>query len=132
MLANMAHPNRRKGSAAELAVAKWLNANGFPQARRAASGWADDRGDIDGVPELTVEVKNEKRIDLPGYIRELEAEMMNRDTQLGVVVVKRRGSSDPDDWYAVLPGWLWMKMAGLLYGTLSTEDACEAQDPPLE
>jgi hypothetical protein len=48
------------------------------------------------------------------------------------VVVKRRGSSDPDDWYAVLPGWLWMKMAGLLYGTLSTEDACEAQDPPLE
>jgi hypothetical protein len=25
-----------------------------------------------------------------------------------------------------------MKMAGLLYGTLSTEDACEAQDPPLE
>ncbi len=133
MLDVMAHPNKRKGSAAELAVAKWLNANGFPLARRAAAGWTQDRGDIDGVPDLTVEVKNEKRIDLPGYIRELEAEMMHRDTQLGVVMVKRRGSADPDDWYAVLPGWLWLRMAQILYGTIPTDEgAGTVQDPPLD
>lgn len=129
----MAHPNRRKGTAAELAVAKWLNANGFPLARRTGAGWTQDRGDIEGVPDLTVEVKNEQRIDLPGYIRELEAEMMNRDTQLGVVIVKRRGSTDPDDWYAVLPGWLWLRMAQILYGTVPTDEgAGTVQDPPLD
>jgi hypothetical protein len=113
-----------------LAVAKWLNDGGFPLARRTGAGWTDDRGDIEGIVDLTVEVKNEKRIDLPGYIRELEAEMMNRDTQLGVVMVKRRGSADPDDWYAVLPGWLWLKMIQILYGTVTTTET--AQDPPIE
>ena len=111
-------------------MAKWLNDGGFPPARRTGAGWTDDRGDIEGIVDLTVEVKNEKRIDLPGYIRELEAEMMNRDTQLGVVMVKRRGSADPDDWYAVLPGWLWLKMIQILYGTVTTTEI--AQDPPLE
>ena len=43
-----------------------------------------------------------KTIDLPGFLRELAREKANARVTTGAVVVKRRGSADPADWYAVL------------------------------
>lgn len=106
----MTSPQKRKGSAAELAVAKWLNRLGWVHAERSRCGWSDDRGDIDGIPGVCIEVKNEKRIDLPGYLRELEVEMKNAKAWAGAVIVKRRGSSDPADWYAVMPAQKWAEL----------------------
>ena len=97
----MTHPNKRKGNAAELAVAKALRELGWTNAERSRSGWTDDRGDIDGVPGWTIEVKNERRIDLPRYLSELHTEMANADCDHGFVVVKRRGIADAQKWYAV-------------------------------
>jgi hypothetical protein len=68
----MTHPNARKGTRAELAVAKFLNHNGHPKAERARSGWTDDRGDIDGIDDLTVEVKDQRRHDIGSWLKELE------------------------------------------------------------
>ena len=106
----MTSPQKRKGSAAELAVAKWLNRLGWTGAERSRAGWTDDRGDIDGIPGVCIEVKNEKRIDLPGYLRELEVEMKNAKSWAGAVIVKRRGSADPADWYAVMPAQKWAEL----------------------
>jgi hypothetical protein len=106
----MTSPQKRKGSSAELAVAKWLNRLGWTQAERSRAGWTDDRGDIDGIPGVCIEVKNEKRIDLPGYLRELEVEMKNAKAWAGAVIVKRRGSTDPADWYAVMPAQKWAEL----------------------
>ena len=106
----MTSPQKRKGSAAELAVAKWLNRLGWVHAERSRAGWTDDRGDIDGIPGVCIEVKNEKRIDLPGYLRELEVEMRNAKAWAGAVIVKRRGSTDPADWYAVMPAQKWAEL----------------------
>ena len=106
----MTSPQKRKGSSAELAVAKWLNRLGWTQAERSRAGWTDDRGDIDGMPGVCIEVKNEKRIDLPGYLRELEVEMKNAKAWAGAVIVKRRGSTDPADWYAVMPAQKWAEL----------------------
>ena len=106
----MTSPQKRKGSAAELAVAKWLNRLGWTGAERSRCGWTDDRGDIDGIPGVCIEVKNEKRIDLPGYLRELEVEMKNAKAWAGAVIVKRRGSTDPADWYAVMPAQKWAEL----------------------
>jgi len=103
-------PQKRKGSGAELAVAKWLNKLGWVHACRSRAGWTDDRGDIDGMPGVCIEVKNEKRIDLPGYLRELEIEMKNAKAWAGAVIVKRRGSTDPADWYAVMPAQKWAEL----------------------
>ena len=103
----MTSPQKRKGSAAELAVAKWLRKLGWIHAERSRAGWRDDRGDIDGMPGVCIEVKNEKRIDLPGYLRELEVEMANAQAWTGTVIVKRRGSMNVDDWYAVMPAKVW-------------------------
>lgn len=106
----MAHPNKVKGSAAERAVAQFLRENGYPYAERTRAGWTDDRGDIDGLPGVCIEVKNEKRIDLPQYLRELAREMENAKADTGVVIVKRRGVADAGQWYAVLPVALWVDL----------------------
>jgi hypothetical protein len=107
-------PQKRKGSAAELAVAKWLRKLGWVHAERSRAGWTDDRGDIDGMPGVCIEVKNEKRIDIPGYLRELEIEMENAKAWTGTVIVKRRGSSDVGDWYAIMPAKVWGELMFML------------------
>jgi hypothetical protein len=107
-------PQKRKGSAAELAVAKWLRKLGWIHAERSRAGWTDDRGDIDGMPGICIEVKNEKRIDLPGYLRELEVEIANAQAWTGTVIVKRRGSMNVDDWYAVMPAKIWGELMVML------------------
>ena len=110
----MTSPQKRKGSAAELAVAKWLRKLGWIHAERSRAGWTDDRGDIDGMPGIVIEVKNEKRIDLPGYLRELEVEIANAQAWTGTVIVKRRGSMNVDDWYAVMPAKIWGELMVML------------------
>ena len=110
----MTSPQKRKGSAAELAVAKWLRKLGWIHAERSRAGWQDDRGDIDGMPGVVVEVKNEKKIDIPGYLRELEVEMENAKAWTGTVIIKRRGSTNVDDWYAVMPAKIWGELMLML------------------
>jgi len=107
-------PQKRKGSAAELAVAKWLRKLGWIHAERSRAGWTDDRGDIDGMPGVCIEVKNEKKIDIPGYLRELEVEIANAQAWTGTVIVKRRGSMNVDDWYAVMPAKIWGELMVML------------------
>jgi hypothetical protein len=107
-------PQKRKGSAAELAVAKWLRKLGWIHAERSRAGWTDDRGDIDGMPGVCIEVKAEKKIDIPGYLRELEVEIENAKAWTGTVIIKRRGSTNVDDWYAVMPAKVWGELMLML------------------
>jgi hypothetical protein len=107
-------PQKRKGSAAELAVAKWLRKLGWIHAERSRAGWQDDRGDIDGMPGVCIEVKAEKKIDIPGYLRELEVEIENAKAWTGTVIIKRRGSMNVDDWYAVMPAKIWAELMLML------------------
>jgi len=107
-------PQKRKGSAAELAVAKWLRKLGWIHAERSRAGWTDDRGDIDGMPGVCIEVKAEKKIDIPGYLRELEVEIENAKAWTGTVIIKRRGSTNVDDWYAVMPAKVWGELMVML------------------
>lgn len=106
----MTHPNKSKGNAAERAVVQYLRDNGYPFAGRMRSGWADDKGDIENVPETCVEVKAEKRIDLAGYMVELEREMANAKADTGVVIVKKRGTTDVGQWYACAPAHIWIQL----------------------
>jgi len=98
----MAHPNKEKGTRAELAVAKYLASNGHPRAGRTRTGWNDDRGDVEGVHNLTVEVKDQRRYDLSEWIKELAVEQENNATEHGVVVLKKRQCSEVGEWYAIM------------------------------
>jgi hypothetical protein len=102
----------RKGRRAEIAVAEYLASAGWPYAEPTRrSGWRDDRGDIDGIPGVVVEVKNQQRHDLPGWLRELANEIDNAKAETGVLVVKRRGTADAAQWYAIMPLYDWASMA---------------------
>jgi len=107
-------PQKRKGSAAELAVAKWLRKLGWIHAERSRAGWTDDRGDIDGMPGVVVEVKNCKTISIPEWLRELEVEITNAQAWTGAVIAKRKGSTDVDDWYAIMPAKIWGELMVML------------------
>lgn len=94
---------RAKGTAAETAVVRYLQANGFPYAERRALHGTADKGDITGCGPLVFEVKNHKEFDLSGWMNELMRETDNAQADYGVLVVKRRGHVDAANWYAVMP-----------------------------
>jgi hypothetical protein len=100
----VANANKDKGRRAELAVGRYLNEQGWPHAEPTRrSGWADDRGDIDGLPGVCLEVKADKHFRRDEWIAELAAEMGNARCQVGAVIVKRWGTTEVGDWYALLP-----------------------------
>lgn len=97
----MANPQKRKGDAAELEAARRLAAlTGFPIRRKLGAGRADDTGDLDGVPETTVQVKN--YADCARAIREglpaLRTQQANAGTPYAALLVRRRGGQ----WAAVM------------------------------
>ena len=102
--------SKAKGREAENAVVNYLNQRGWRTAERRRLTGANDRGDISGMEDLTIEVKAEKRIALAGYMKELEAEMENTGDRYGVAVIKKRGTLDPAHWYAVMPFELFLDL----------------------
>ena len=107
----MTTPSKRKGSQYERDVVKWLRSMGYPCAERAyGAGRHDDVGDIDGINGVVIECKNEKAIRSPQYLRELEDEMTHADAETGVVLIKKRGTSNISESYAVMPAELWVNL----------------------
>ncbi|HET7409264.1 MAG TPA: hypothetical protein VFJ13_03625 [Paracoccaceae bacterium] len=96
--------SRRKGTRWETAIADFLRANGFPGAERRALAGAADRGDIAGVPEVCIEAKCARAIELASWADEARAEAANAGAGIAAVWVHRRGRSSPADGYVVLDG----------------------------
>lgn len=105
----MTHPNKIKGSNYERLIVDYLREHGF-RVDRTRAGWSDDRGDIHGVEGFTWECKNQKAIDLSGWVRELLVECSNAGTELGAVVHKKRGVTSASDQYATMPLWMLVQL----------------------
>lgn len=98
---------RQAGSRTERLVADWLaQALDDDRIDRRVKTGNKDRGDIGGVrvhgKRLVVEVKDCATANIPGWIREAHQEAGNDDALLGVVVAKRRGTTDPGSFYVHL------------------------------
>jgi hypothetical protein len=106
----MSSAAKRKGSQAERDVVAYLKANGYPYADRRVAGATLDKGDISGVLGVTIEIKNHARLDLAGWLAELEVEMKNDNAWTGVVIHKRKGKGDVGEWYATLPVKVWLAL----------------------
>jgi len=96
---------RAKGTVAETAVVNYLKANGFPDADRAPLRGVLDKGDVTGVRNVVIEIKNQKTYSIPAWLRELETEITNASVEHGFLVVKPNGIgvSRVGDWWAILP-----------------------------
>ncbi len=99
---------KTKGSAYERSIVNYLRGCGF-RVDRTRAGWSDDRGDIHGVTSSTdgqqfvFECKNHKRIDLAGWVNELDIEISNAGSSVGAVIHKKRGTTEGAEQYATLP-----------------------------
>lgn len=103
----MPHPAKRKGDTAELeAAAALADLTGWNVRRKLGAGRSDDTGDLDGVPDTTLQVKS--YADPARAIREglvdLEQQQANARSTFGAVLVRQRGYRNrPVRWVAVMP-----------------------------
>jgi hypothetical protein len=122
--------NRRRGSTAELAVAKYLRTVGFPGAERAVrTGYrtpthtSQDPGDIAGIPGLVISIKDAQVERLTSWLTEVRL-MTANGGELGLLIHKRRGHANPAAW------WCWLleaDYAQLLGGTSDAQHPIRVQ-----
>ena len=112
----MTSPQKRKGNAAELAVVKWLRAQGI-KADRIQAGTHDDKGDLSGWPGVVIEVKDRKAHSWHGYFERLREQITNANAYTGVIICKRPGLTDVGEWMAVMPVTEWFNLMQILEDT---------------
>lgn len=95
---------KAKGTRFESAVAEFLRGVGFPHAERRALNGSKDRGDITGVLDAVIEVKNQERHSLAEWLDEALIERDNAGASIGAVWFKRRGKGSAGDGYVLLDG----------------------------
>lgn len=95
---------KQKGTSAESALVKYLQANGFPNAERRALTGSLDQGDITGTPCLAWEVKNHKAYHIPAWLKECEIETGNAKADFGILAVKPNGVGlgNAGQWWAIM------------------------------
>lgn len=106
----MSSPSKIKGTAAETAVVQHLRQKGWKNAERRALQGVLDRGDISGVENVCLEIKNQKAQDLAGWISELLIEIINSKAKTGAVIHKRKGKTNVADWYATMPVSIYLEL----------------------
>lgn len=88
----MVNKPKNKGTAAESALAVYLQLSGFPYAERRSLQGALDKGDITGTPGLCWEMKvADAGFQLSGWLRETETERVNSRSEWGILVCKPKG-----------------------------------------
>ena len=105
----MSNTAKAKGSEAERDVVKYLK-QWFPYVDRRLAGATLDKGDISGIPGVTIEIKNHAKMNLAGWTEELIVEMTNDKAWTGVVWHKRKGKGSPADWYCTMPAHVWVEL----------------------
>lgn len=100
----MVNPPKIKGTRAETAVIAYLRIRGAVNAERRALNGGKDRGDVTGIPGVCIEVKDERKVDLAGWLTEALVEQRNSGAAVGFAWAKRRGKGSPGEWYVVMTG----------------------------
>lgn len=103
-----------KGRYAENAVAAYMKETYWPYAERRRMKGSMDMGDVlpgNNAP-LVVEVKNAKTSHIPAWLRETEAERLNANADIGLLVVKPKGmgAAKAPLWHAYLPADQYAKL----------------------
>ncbi len=97
----MANPSKRKGDHAEREAAKLLaELTGWNIRRKLGAGRTDDTGDLDGVPDTTLQVKHHRdlAVALRHGLDDLRVQQANARTPFAALLLRRyRGR-----WIAVM------------------------------
>lgn len=98
---------KKAGSSFERSLADWLAANIDDRIDRRVKNGAKDRGDIGGLRHMggriVIECKDYGGRLMPGpWISEAETERGNDDALAGLVIAKRRGTTDPGQQFVLM------------------------------
>jgi hypothetical protein len=115
------HPSKRKGDRAELEVQGILqDLLGVPARRKLGAGRKDDMGDIDGVPDTTLQVCSYQ--DIGRAIREKLPETVEQQERAGnlfaALFCRRRGGS----YVVILTPEMWTTLWREAQPILSPDD----------
>ena len=92
----MANTNKAKGSKWERDIVNYLRERGYVQAeRRHGAGAKLDKGDVVGIPNVTIEAKDHARFAISDWLLQAEEERKNAGNKYGIVIAKRRGKGAP-------------------------------------
>lgn len=87
-------------------MADWLKDTVSEFVDRRVKTGRRDKGDLGGLrahgQEVVVELKDHARHELGVWIGEADVERGNADALAGVVMFKRRGTTDPGDQYVLM------------------------------
>lgn len=98
----MVNRSKAKGTQFETLVTDFLRLK-FPHARRATLTGNIDRGDVTGVPGLTVQCKNQKSVSLGAWVDASKDQAANACADFAVVVHKRVGKANASEQFATMP-----------------------------
>ena len=106
----MGNPQKRKGDKAEREVAELINQMlGTYARRKLGAGRQDDEGDIEGVTDWTIEVKNYSNVSVAVSKGRDDAvrEQANAGTPFGCAFVRHPGGTysvvmSPEQWATVV------------------------------
>jgi len=90
--------SRRKGATYALTIRRWLEAQGWECMARQAGEDGDDIRILD-LPHLSIEIKNQARLNLAGWMTQATRQAGER---IPVVVHKRHGVGDPANQWVTL------------------------------
>lgn len=98
---------KQAGATFERSLADWLAAKVDDRIDRRVKTGAKDRGDIGGLRHMggriVIEAKNYGGRLMPGpWIGEAEVERGNDDALAGIVIAKRRGTTDPGQQFVLM------------------------------
>lgn len=108
----MVNKPKNIGTTAERHVLRYARTHGFPDAVRNPLAGNKDQGDLTLCPKVIVEVKADRSLDYPRFMRETEAERINAGAAVGVCVIKPPGVAE------ARMGLWWMLLASGTYDAL--------------
>lgn len=100
----MANPSGRKGWAGESPVLDYLKRRGFRHVFRLRTQGPQDKGDIGNLFDVCIEIKNQARYDIPGWMRETAKEKKNAEAETAALIVKPKGvgATKVAEWWTIL------------------------------
>jgi hypothetical protein len=94
----MSNPAKRKGSSFELLIRNYISE--LVPCERIPAGAELDRGDL-WTPSAAIQCKNRAQLSLGAWLDDTVAQQANARKPYHWLVVKRRGSADPANQFAI-------------------------------
>ena len=100
----MANPSGKKGYAGEAPVLDYLKSRGFFRAFRRRTQGVLDKGDIGGIDNVVIEIKNHGVYKFGSWMKELAQEKSNALAWTAGLVVKPKGvgATRVRDWWVMM------------------------------